>query len=284
LHNVSRTIVELHRDGKTLRGILEGPADATGAPGVLLLPGWGGVRTGPHGILRSAAERLAGEGYLCLRFDFLGRGDSDGAVSDHDLSSQIEDAKVAAGYLREVRGCPRLALIGICSGGEVAVGSLYDGLRADAVALWSSPVFSADATFGRRAKKSASYLTSYIVKALRPSTWAKLFAGRVRFGIIKRVLLGGSTHQKKEGERAEIKAGETLAGGADHCLLLYGTADPIAEEAIERYTGLFERSGADVTLRRIEGANHGFYSGPWHAEVVARTAAWLTERVRARPA
>jgi len=189
----------------------------------------------------------------------------------------IDDAKVAADYMRAEQGCERLGLIGICSGGEVAVGAMHDGLRVDAAALWSSPVFSAEGTTARKAKKSLSYVIEYVRKALRPETWRKLIGGRIRFGIIKRVLFGGGTHEKSEGERAELTREDTLAGGCSGMLLIYGTADPIAEEAIALYTELFTRSGAEVELHSIEGANHGFYSGPWHEEVVERTTTWLVE-------
>lgn len=271
-----REIVAFPSHGLTLRGIVEW-SEAPTTDGVLLLHGWGGYRVGPHGILRAAAEELTDQGLACLRFDFRGRGDSDGDVREHDLNSQIEDAKVAAQYMQETHGCERIYLIGICSGGEVAVGAMHDGLRVAGAALWSAPVFSAEATAGRKIRKSASYLGGYVRKVFRPATWRKLLAGRVRFDIIKRVLLGGGTHEKKEGERAEIAPDEALAGGADSVLLVYGTADPIAAEAIERYTGLFSRSGSAVRLERIEGANHGFYSGPWSRRVVELTAEWLRE-------
>jgi len=263
-------------NGLTVRGVLHRPE--TGAPraGVLLLHGWGGTRSGPHRILHSAGERLAEKGFASLRFDFRGRGDSDGGVLDHDLNSMIEDAKRAADYARAELELRTLYLVGICSGGEVAVGAMHDGLRVAGAALWSAPVFSAEATLSRRARKSASYLRDYAAKLFRPETWRKLISGRIRFGVIRRVLLGGSVHQKGESERKELSSSEELRGGADSVLLLYGTADPIADEAIDRYTALFGRSGARVSLHRIAGANHGFYSWAWHQEVVERTVAWIS--------
>ncbi len=267
--------LEFVSNGLTVRGIVHRPEGRTPRAGVLLLHGWGGTRSGPHRILHSAGERLAGEGFVCLRFDFRGRGDSEGEVLDHDLNTMIEDAKCAAEYAHVALGLDTLYLVGICSGGEVAVGAMHDGLKVAGAALWSAPVFSADATLSRRARKSASYLRDYAAKLFRLETWRKLISGRIRFGVIGRVLLGGSVHQKGEGERKELSASERLRGGADSVLLIYGTADPIAEEAIDRYTALFERSGARVSLHRIVGANHGFYSWAWHQEVVERTAAWM---------
>ncbi len=214
--------VSFANEGLTLRGILHRPRGDTTRGGVLLLHGWGGYRVGPHGILRSAAERLAEEGYVSLRFDFRGRGDSEGDVEEHDLNSMIEDAEAATGFMRAELGCEKVYLAGICSGGEVAVGAMHDGLQVDGAALWSSPVFSAEATFSRKAKKSASYLKDYLLKVFRPQTWRKLLSGRIRFGIIRRVLFGGSTHRKKEGERAEIGREEALKGGCSRLLLVYG--------------------------------------------------------------
>ncbi len=264
--------------GMTIRGILHEPDGGGRGADVILFHGWGGYRVGQNGLLVQAARRFCREGFRVLRFDFRGRGESDGRVEEHDLNSMIEDAKAALEHVRQKLGAKRVFAGGICSGGEVAVGTLYDGEQWDGVMLWSAPVFSAEATAARKLRKSLSYLGAYVRKLFLRETWAKLFAGRIRFDIIRRVLLGGSVHEKKEGERAEMSRSDVLPGRCPHVLLIYGTADPIANEAIDAYTELFTRSGAKVKLHRVQGANHGFYGYRWQQEVIAESARWLVER------
>lgn len=45
---------------------------------VVLLHGWAGYRTGPHDMLVKTARMLAENGYHCIRFDFRGKGYSQG--------------------------------------------------------------------------------------------------------------------------------------------------------------------------------------------------------------
>lgn len=261
-----------------LRGIVHEPSVASGLPPVLLFSGWGGTRYGPNAILVEAARALAEDGFPCARFDFRGRGESDGAVSEHDLASHIEDAAAIAEWVRAELGPQPPILLGICSGGEVAIGALFGGLDASAVCLWSAPIFAAEATEERRAAKRAGYVREYARKALRPETWRKLVAGQVRFDLVRKVLRGAGVHEKRADEPPQVAQGALFRADCGAALLVYGTADPVAEEARPFYEALFARSGTPTAIHLVEGANHGFYGLGWKAEVIAATRAWLRER------
>lgn len=45
---------------------------------IIMLHGWGGYRTGPHDMLVKLARELVHDGYDCFRFDFRGKGYSQG--------------------------------------------------------------------------------------------------------------------------------------------------------------------------------------------------------------
>ncbi len=269
--------VEFTIGGAALRGVVHRPERVAASP-VLLFSGWGGTRYGPNGILVEAARRLAEEGRPAVRFDFRGRGDSDGAVGAHDLACHIEDAQAIAEWTRANVDERDPVLLGICSGGEVVVGALFAGVNASAACLWSAPVFAAEGTAERKARKRAGYLKAYGAKLFRPETWRKLLAGEVRFDIIGRVLRGAGTHDKAADEPEELSAEAAFTARCGGALLVYGSADPIAEEALPAYTALFDRVGCGSTRYTIEGANHGFYALPWKREVIEVTRSWLAER------
>jgi len=264
--------------GAVIRGIVHAPAEPSGRPPVIMLSGWGGTRYGPNGILVEAARALAEDGRAVARFDFRGRGDSDGAVSEHDLACHIEDVPAMAEWVRhEVSDCPPV-LLGICSGGEVAVGALFGGMDVESVCLWSAPVFAAESTAARRSRKRLGYVLDYGRKALRPETWSKLVSGQVRFDIVRRVLGGAGVHKKAEDEPTELDGAAVYSGRCGGVLLAYGTADPVAREAVAAYEGLFGRAGCGCTTHWVSGANHGFYGLHWKTEVIRVTREWLAGR------
>jgi pimeloyl-ACP methyl ester carboxylesterase len=272
-------LVELTADdGQILRGVLHDPPGGTDLPPVIMFSGWGGTRYGPNGMLVEAARRLAADGRRVLRVDFRGRGDSDGAVDEHDLRAHIVDGAAMVRWSRDHLADVPPVLLGICSGGEVAVGCLFDGVDVDSVCLWSAPVFAAQATDERISAKRAGYLREYLRKLFRPETWRKLFAGEVRFDIIRRVLGRAGVHEKKEDEPEELSDESVYPARCGAALMIYGTADPIAEEAIAAYEGLFGRTSCPVELHRIEGANHGFYALEWKHRVIDLTLEWLGRR------
>lgn len=270
--------IEIASRGLTLRGIVHHPPAAAVGPPVVLFSGWGGTRYGPNALLVEAARVLAEEGFPCVRLDFRGRGDSDGAVSDHDLRCHIEDAGAIAAWSRASLDPRPPYLAGICSGGEVAVGALFAGVDAAGVCLWSAPVFAAEATAQRKARKRSAYLREYARKLLRAETWRKLLGGEVRFDIIRRVLRGAGVHEKRGEEPVELGRQGAFRAHVGSALLVYGGADPVAAEAQPAYETLFRKAGAEVATHTIAGANHGFYALPWKREVIEVTRTWLLAR------
>ncbi len=81
-----------------------------------------------HGMLsskesdkhRQLCSRMSNLGILALRFDFRGRGSSEGDPADLTLSNEIDDLQSAAGTLGEL-GVRRFGVIGSSLGGTVAL-------------------------------------------------------------------------------------------------------------------------------------------------------------------
>ena len=81
-----------------------------------------------HGMLstkngtkhQSLAELIAGMGIAVLRFDFAGRGDSEGRLFDLTYSNEMEDLYAAVEFLAG-RGVERLGLFGSSMGGAIAL-------------------------------------------------------------------------------------------------------------------------------------------------------------------
>ena len=90
-------------------------------PAFMVLHGFGSNSSSSNCVLPS--EMLAEWGYVALRFDFRGCGDSEGKRANMVCLEQVEDASAAVGFLqtRAEVDPARIALVGSSFGAAVAV-------------------------------------------------------------------------------------------------------------------------------------------------------------------
>ncbi len=109
----------------SLVGILTQPSGPTAGqalrPAVILLNAGVTHHVGPNRLYVQMARELAAGGFLVLRFDFSGIGDSEVRADNlpPDQSVMIE-TRAAMDFLEASRGVERFLLAGICSGATVA--------------------------------------------------------------------------------------------------------------------------------------------------------------------
>lgn len=294
--------------GQSLVGVWHEAADsvARGDTAIIMLHGWSGYRTGPHQMLTRAARAFAAAGYDVLRFDFAGRGDSEGDAEAATLASMADDTRAALAWCRnnaQSHGAmagpgSRFILLGLCSGCEVALATATeDGVCG--LALWSAPVFAAAQSDERTARKRAHHLRQYARKLLRPATYAKLLTGRLDTASISKAVAGGGGGESKNTEarsEAQAEAQAEAQVEAQHVaghlppgwraaalkrfesfraplLMVYGTADPTTEEASAWHR---ERVQVAPQTHLVAGANHSYYGLAWEREVLEVTRQWLS--------
>lgn len=133
LSGCSEQLVWVPSAGVGLSGVLHLPAGVSRP--VLFLHGFTGNKTESGRLYTDMARVLCGAGYAALRFDFRCHGDSPLPFEEFRISLAVEDARNAAGFLKnvpEVDGT-RFGVVGLSMGGGVAV-SLAAG-REDVGAL-----------------------------------------------------------------------------------------------------------------------------------------------------
>jgi pimeloyl-ACP methyl ester carboxylesterase len=265
--------VHFENEGRVLYGVLHEAEAPPSGWWVVFLPGWAGYRIGPHRMFVSAARRLAAAGHVCLRFDFRGRGDSEGEGREAGIDTMVSDA-VAATAFAVARGPARVALLGICSGTKVAMGTAARCPAVGALALWSADLPAQSVGARDEARKSAFALREYARKLSRPSTWRKLLSGRLHAGLIASAVMGGPRTRKNDVDRdREMIRG--FRGFRGRALFVYGGNDPQAAAGIETYGTICREAGIPAAFETVAGANHNFYSLEWEADVIRRTAEWL---------
>jgi uncharacterized protein len=118
------TKVTFDSAGLKLSGVLHTPIDLKAGqrrPAFLVLHGFGGSKSGQGQSL--IANQLAGWGYIVMRFDFRGCGESEGERGWILCLDQVADTSSALSYMarRPYVAADRIALIGSSFGAAVAI-------------------------------------------------------------------------------------------------------------------------------------------------------------------
>ncbi|MDA0837283.1 MAG: alpha/beta fold hydrolase [Planctomycetota bacterium] len=254
-----------------------------GRAGVVFLHGWSGYRSGPHRMFVHAARHLAEEGIASLRFDLSGRGDSNGDKDDTNLDDMISDTLAAKTFLAQEAKVSKPVLLGICSGGNVSIGSASLDKEIAGLVLWSTPLFAAFKKASDKSTKRRMMLMEYLRKALRPSTWIRLIRGQVNVGMVGKAISGDEEKKDRKGRNPKDSLRDIMSdlkGYKGPILFIYGTNDDEVIGAPVFYEEYCRENGIDVAVHFIEGANHNFYSIDWEKQVLEITADWLKRKVR----
>ena len=73
-----------------------------------------------HRVMVNLARRLAREGVSCLRFDYMGHGDSDGRFEDSTVETRLSDIICAVHFLKNRAQNQDVGLIGVRFGATLA--------------------------------------------------------------------------------------------------------------------------------------------------------------------
>ncbi|MFD0714854.1 alpha/beta hydrolase family protein [Paenibacillus sp. GCM10027626] len=129
-----------------LSGVLQYPASNRTDDGrekypiVVICHGFIGNRMGTDRLFVEAAERLLAEGYLVLRFDYGGCGESSGDYGSGGLDVLIEQTRTVLDYALglDMVDPDRLTLLGHSLGGAVAVLTAARDNRVKSLILWAA--------------------------------------------------------------------------------------------------------------------------------------------------
>jgi pimeloyl-ACP methyl ester carboxylesterase len=270
--------VSFAASGGTVRGVLHVPAapSPAGRPRrILFLPGWSGDRTGPHRMFVHAARRLAAAGHTCLRFDYRGRGDSDGVTPQATIASMVADTRAALVWLRDARpeGGP-LVLMAICSGCKVAITAAADAPDVGELVLWSAESMGSLRAAGTNRRKTWHSLRAYARKLWQIDSWRKLLRGQVRTDMVRKALVQHETRSAGEA-RCEDEVLRAFRSYGGRILFTFGSSDPDAPGSSAAYQDFCSRHHIVHTCLTVPHAGHSYYAAEWEQQVLDATVAFL---------
>ncbi|WP_027171894.1 alpha/beta fold hydrolase [Methylobacterium sp. 10] len=264
---------EPSRFGRSLFGILCHPRDVEPArPMVLFVNAGTNVHSGWGRQTTTLARRLAAQGYLSLRMDLRGIGDSPdrpGGASPLYSLDALDDVRAALDHLETVRPDP-VVIVGACSGAYLAFQSVCREERLKGAVLvnpycfdWN-PADDVDSVI-RNVFRNAS---TYAGLLKQGAAWRRLARGEIRVGAIARAITQAAIGRAINRLAVVFRprpAGGTVAQrvaalrrrGA-HLHLVYSSGDrglaALHENVGRSPARLARRLGGPVTM--IEAADH----------------------------
>jgi len=177
---------------KSLVGILTDPPQAPtppSRPAVILLNSGIIHRVGPQRLYVKIARRLAAMGFVVLRFDLSGVGDS--KVRHDNLPferSAVSEAQDAMNHLHAERGIDRFVLIGLCSGADLSLKTACCDPRVMGAVLLNAQGDQQDIgdelSSSMLSRKNARYYWN--IALFNPKSWLRVVTGEADYGAIIR--------------------------------------------------------------------------------------------------
>ena len=130
-----------NKHSEKLVGVLHVP-NKTPAPAIIISHGFGSSKANKE----KWAAKLCDAGFLVLRFDFSGHGESAGAIAKTTPTKVADDLRSAIKFVKD-SGAKKIGLTGHSLGG---LASLLAGNEADAVAAIAPPSNFSDMYAGKR--------------------------------------------------------------------------------------------------------------------------------------
>ncbi|MDT3427810.1 pimeloyl-ACP methyl ester carboxylesterase [Paenibacillus forsythiae] len=263
---MERAIVIRHK-GEELTASIHYPAKEGSSgrcknrvPLVVICHGFIGSRIGVDRLFVKAARELAGDGYMVIRFDYIGCGESSGNYGAQDVESMIAQTRTVLDY---GLGCAdvdptRVTLIGHSLGGAVALLTAVRDRRVKNLVLWAA----------------VGYPFNDIVKIVGREAYDQA----VQTGAADHA--GFSFTPVYFNSLAEFQPFQEAGKFGGDVLVIHGTSDDVIPvDYAFLYQKLFwTRADGRCDKEIIFQADHTFSSGPAQQQLFKRTKEWMNEQ------
>ncbi len=268
-------------------------------------------RVGPNRVYVKLARSLANQGFVALRFDLSGIGDSRARTDNLSIENRIlADVTEAMDFLRQTRGIDRFLLMGHCAGAFISFGVASRDPRVAGVVMLNAEGGDTEWDSYDRKRKTSRYYENYYSRGVmtNPDKWKKLLTGRADYAsivrnVFKNILwnrvstvlfklqnrLTGARRTTTRPEIATLGAGlRTLAQRGTPTLIVYSQGSTGLERARLLIGGDLRELSASgkVKLEILPQADHTFTLLAAQTNLVQLVSGWcaqfLPEQVSAR--
>ena len=162
---------------------------------VVLLNAGGSYHVGPGSIYVQFAREWARCGYVVLRMDFAGLGDSDAypgsQVNEIYPSHAIADARAAVELLRKSYAAMDISLVGLCSGAYHALRAAVAAVAVNRILMINPPYYFHDSGSAEDVQRAELVRDthSYRGRVVSVDSWIKLFRGQMNWRFVAKTYL-----------------------------------------------------------------------------------------------
>ncbi|MEM2350932.1 MAG: alpha/beta hydrolase [Thermoproteota archaeon] len=234
--------------------------DKIPAPAIVFSHGFTGNKIEAHRLFVRGARKMSKEGFVAVRFDFRGSGESDGEFEDMSISSEVSDLNAVLKFLVGESEILRekIGLIGLSLGGVVSILTAAQSPIVKAVCTWSSP---AELRLLSSLRDSFGADLSQIEKG-----YIDLPSG---YRIGRRFLEDALNHDILD-SCSKISPRPML--------IIHGSQDVVVP--VEHARMLYDKAGEPKKLVIIDGADHTFNRRDWEDKVIDLTIEWFKENFK----
>ena len=239
-----------------------------GLPAVVLLNAGIVHRVGPNRTYVRIARNLAALGFVVLRFDLSGIGDSlprqDSLPFDQAALLEVQQAMAT---LQALAGSTRFLLIGLCSGANLSLRAALRDRRVIGAVLLNAREHLHDNQDEKltKALRNRALLHHYQRLALRSSfrskNWRKTLTGNLNLSLLREAILGFHLRNPFRRQQAELATREyalaqlqTLSARGVRLLHIYCEGD----EGLDYFRLVLGADADAQPMILIRGANHTF--------------------------
>lgn len=228
-------------------------------PLAVICHGFVGNRIGVDRIFVKAARELSQDGYMVIRFDYVGCGESSGNYGSEDMESMIAQTRAVLDYAISSADIDpqRVTLIGHSLGGAVALLTSIRDRRVKNLVLWAA----------------VGYPFNDIVKIVGREAYDR----SVKSGSADHV--GYSFTPVYFNSLAAFQPFQEASKFSGDVLVIHGTSDDVIPvDYAFLYQKLFwTRPDGRCDKEIIFQGDHTFSSGPAQQQLLKRTREWLNE-------
>ena len=169
----------------TMVGVITDPSAPTVGetpPAVIILNAAIVHRAGPGRIFVKMARRLAELGFVCVRFDHNGIGDSDVRRDNipYDEAVVMETREVMDDLSRR-RGIEKFVLAGLCSGAETAFRTACCDHRVVGTVMINARGYDSSPQWNRHVINKNLAREYWTQSLFRPGSWWRALTGRIQY-------------------------------------------------------------------------------------------------------
>jgi len=301
-----RPVIIKNRIGLSLYGMLHTPTGSHRRETVLLLLSPGiKSRVAPHRLYVKMAERYAKEGYVVLRFDYHGLGDSEGEVKERLVADfyrtvqhgrYVDDVLAVMDYMQKEQGAGRYILGGLCGGALTGLIAGSNDARVVGLFGLGIPVIldgsQMDPSVHMTDGQAENLRQAYYGKILDIGAWKRFFSLKSDFRLIWRILKPGASKtnmkpvEENGGEVSNFNplfpvAFQKMIFSSRKLLLIFSDMDRLYWEYDEKFwqprKGSYKDRMEYIDVRVLKNANHIISSPDSQKEMLAWTCDWLKE-------